>query len=206
MYAKFQKTGLGLICSLFAFNTQATMISDLDLNNLSFEVIYDSDQSKAHGTSNQIGYQFDAVSNFYHGFSNTSGWQTFNDLPGSYDDIHAGSNFTIHFDSPIQSLLLALANDNNTGDGPDIGLSATDAIDISFSGTQSSITDIKGGLIYFQFNSLISSITHINNAIGDGWDLAFFANPKNISVSVPAAFWLFSSALLAIFRLNKFST
>ncbi len=206
MYSTIQKIGLGLLCSLFALNTQATMISDLDLNNLSFEVIYDSDQSKAHGTSNHIGYQFDAVSNFYHAFSNTSGWQTFNDIPGSYDDIHAGSSFTIHFDSPIQSLLIALANDNNTGDGPDFGLTPTDAIDISFTGTQSSITDIGGGLIYFQFNSPTSSITHTNNAIGDGWDLAFFANPENTSVPVPAAFWLFSSALLLIFRLNKFST
>jgi hypothetical protein len=160
----------------FASSANALLISDLDLSALSFETIYAADTNfptSASGTSNGVGYSVSGT--FYAPFSNMTSSQSFNDLPGRYDDIHAGGDFTITFDTPIDALLVALGNDNSTGDGPDFGLTPADSTGITVSGTKLSIVDINGALALLQFASPISSLTHTNDSQTDGFDMAFFA-------------------------------
>jgi len=195
--------GLSLVFSIF--NANATLISELDLDTLTFETNFDigetttllrvsDDQAGptvATGTSNGIGYTFEAQTPFFVDFSNMVSAQAFNDLPNSYDDIHAGASFTITFDQPITSLLVALANDNDSDDGPDFGQLPSDFTGVSFLGTKAQITDIGGALMLFEFGSPISSFTHTNDAITDGWDLAFFAfrdfeDPIDPPTGIPA--------------------
>lgn len=159
-------------------------ISKLNLNGLSFDVqSFKTDPASgktiATGTSNGVGWTVTANS-IYRPFTNMSGGARFNDLPGNYDDLHVGSDFTITFDRPVTSMLVVLANDNDTGDGPNFQeLAPVDFVDASNpdGGTQVRIED-KGGALFYYYDINITSMSHINdNGIGDGWDLAFFVFP-----------------------------
>ena len=72
----------------------------------------DDGRIKATGTSNGVGWTIEA--NFiFKPYTNMSGGRSFNDLPGSYDDVHVGSDFTITFDRDVTSVLIALGNQKN---------------------------------------------------------------------------------------------
>jgi hypothetical protein len=194
--------------ALIALTTSlhAATVGVFDTSSLSFEMTYSGGSAKtASGTANGIGYDFSAASSFYKPFSNTTSNQSFNDLPGKYDDIHAGADFTITFETPVKSILFAFANDNRTGDGPDFGLTPSYTTGITQSGTQLKITDIGGALVLFEFANAISSITHTNKAIGDGWDMAFFASTESTisAVPVPSAALLFLPALIGFMSLRR---
>ncbi|WP_298962162.1 VWA domain-containing protein [uncultured Roseibium sp.] len=159
-------------------------ITELDLDRLSFDVHKiekDAASGKvvATGTSNGVGWTVTANS-IYEPYSNIKGGAGFNDLPGRYDDLHVGSDFTITFDQPVTSMLVVLANDNDTGDGPNFQeLPPVDFVDASNpdGGTQVKIED-KGGALFYYYDINITSMTHVNdNGINDGWDLAFFVFP-----------------------------
>lgn len=159
-------------------------ITELDLDRLSFDVHKiekDAASGKvvATGTSNGVGWTVTANS-IYEPYSNVKGGAGFNDLPGRYDDLHVGSDFTITFDQPVTSMLVVLANDNDTGDGPNFQeLPPVDFVDASNpdGGTQVKIED-KGGALFYYYDINITSMTHVNdNGINDGWDLAFFVFP-----------------------------
>ena len=159
-------------------------ISGLDLEKLSFDVQEmerDSATGKvvAKGTSNGVGWTV-VADNIFAPLTNKSGGASFNDLPGRYDDLHVGSNFTITFDQPVTSMLVVLANDNDTGDGPNFQeLAPVDFIDAENpgGGTQVKIKD-KGGALFYYRDINITKMTHVNdNGINDGWDLAFFVFP-----------------------------
>lgn len=158
-------------------------IGELDLDRLSFDVVTfkrEAGKVVASGTSNGVGWTVNAV-NIFEPLTNKSGGAAFNDLPGRYDDLHVGSDFTITFDRPVQSLLVVLANDNDTGDGPNfLELTPVDFVDATTIGgtTQVKIED-KGGALFYYRDIEITSLTHVNdNGINDGWDLAFFAFPR----------------------------
>lgn len=159
-------------------------ISSLDLEKLSFDVLEmerDSASGKvvAKGTSNGVGWTV-VADNIFAPLTNKSGGASFNDLPGRYDDLHVGSNFTITFDQPVTSMLVVLANDNDTGDGPNFQeLAPVDFVDAENpgGGTQVKIKD-KGGALFYYRDINITKMTHVNdNGINDGWDLAFFVFP-----------------------------
>ncbi|MEL6503112.1 MAG: VWA domain-containing protein [Pseudomonadota bacterium] len=157
-------------------------ISQLDLAKLRFDVTdFERVNGKvvAKGTSNGVGWTVTA-DNIFKPYTNMNGGARFNDLPGSYDDLHVGSNFTITFDRPVTSMLVVLANDNDTGDGPNFQeLPPVDFVDASNpgGGTQVRIED-KGGALFYYYDINITSLTHVNdNGINDGWDLAFFVFP-----------------------------
>ncbi|KMW57114.1 Von Willebrand factor type A domain protein [Candidatus Rhodobacter oscarellae] len=161
-----------------------TKISELDLDSLSFDVITlgnDAATGKtvASGTSNGVGWTVVANS-IYAPLTNQKGGARFNDLPGNYDDLHVGSDFTITFDRPVTSMLVVLGNDNDTGDGPNFQeLAPIDFVDAANpdGGTQVRIDDPGGALFYYK-DINITTMTHVNdNGIGDGWDLAFFVFP-----------------------------
>lgn len=185
---------------VFSSSSFALTIADLDLNSLSFEVDNLASGS-ATGTSNGIGYSLEG--NYFVPFSNNNSSQPYNDLPNRYDDLHLGAEFTITFDQGIDYLLLGLANDNNTGIGIDFGIAPTELVDVSIvSGTQTAITDINGGLLLYVFSSPITTLTHFNPGFGDGFDVSFFAG--NVStVPVPAAAWLFGSAILGFIGFGR---
>lgn len=162
----------------------ALEISQLDLQNLSFDVQefrVDKALGKtiAKGTSNGVGWTVTANS-IFRPYTNMNGGARFNDLPGNYDDLHVGSDFTIGFDRPVTSMLVVLANDNDTGDGPNFQeLAPRDFVDASNpdGGTQVRIDD-KGGALFYYYDINITTLTHVNdNGINDGWDLAFFVFP-----------------------------
>ena len=120
------------------------------------------------------------ATNIYAPLTNQSGGAQFNDLPGNYDDLHVGSNFTITFEQPVTSMLVVLANDNDTGDGPNFQeLAPVDFVDATNpdGGTQVKILD-RGGALFYYRDIEITQMTHVNdNGINDGWDLAFFVFP-----------------------------
>jgi hypothetical protein len=161
----------------------------------------DSDTS-ATGTSNEIGYTLTTITPYFIPFSNTVGSQLYNDLPSRYDDLHLGNGFTINFNQAIDFLLIALANDNDTGDGPNFGLIPSDSKDVAINGTQISITDIGGALLLYEFTSPVTSITHTNNSLADGFDVSFFAG-TNTAVPIPSAVWLFGSGLIGFLGMRK---
>jgi len=133
----------------------------------------------ATGTSNGVGWTV-VANNIYAPLTNKEGGASFNDLPGQYDDLHVGSDFTITFDRPVQSLLVVLANDNDTGDGPNFqDYTPVDFVDATApdGGTQVRIDDRGGALFYYRDVEIVT-LNHVNdNGINDGWDLAFFAFP-----------------------------
>lgn len=160
-------------------------INKLDLSKLTFDVkTFKNDVATgkvvATGTSNGIGWTVVANS-MYKPLTNMKGHASFNDLPGHYDDLHVGSDFTITFEKPVISVLMALANDNDTGDGPNFKeLSPTDFVDADNpgGGTQVRIKDRHGALFYY-YDINGTSLSHVNdNNINDGFDLAFFAFSK----------------------------
>ena len=159
-------------------------IADLDLNALSFDVVtFEVDaatgKTVSTGTSNGVGWTV-VADNIFRPLTNMDGNAGFNDLPGVYDDLHVGSNFTITFDQPVTSMLVVLANDNDTGDGPNFQeLAPLDFVDANNpnGGTQVVIQD-RGGALFYYKDINITQMTHINdNGINDGWDLAFFVFP-----------------------------
>ena len=188
---------LGCACFCASLGTNATSISDLDLTALSFEIDSFADNPRIPGTSNGIPFEFLAVSPVFVPFSNLVGSQDYG-LPNNFDDMHAGSSFTITFAEPISKLLVALANDNITGDGPDFGLIPADSSGITLgggTGTRLGISDTTGALALFEFATPVSVITHTNDAVNDGWDLSFFAYPVPIPPSVvllAPALWILS--------------
>lgn len=190
-------SSLMLLFSASALNAAVLSISDIDLTLQTFTVDTLNNNPDVTGTSNGIDYSLTADTAFFSGFSNTTELQQYNDLPNSYDDLHLGVDFTIQFAQPIDYLLVALANDNNTGDGLNFGLTPDDSTGISVLGTQLSITDIGGALALFVFDSPVISLTHTdNNGMTDGFDVSFFAGVTPIPV--PPAVWLFGSALLGL--------
>ena len=185
-------------------NAAVSTISDIDLSTLTFDIDTLASNPVVTGTSNGVGFTFTAASTFYAPFSNNSASQTYNDIPGkSFDDIHAGADFTIVFDKPIKALLVALGNDNNTGDGPDFGIVPADSTGITVSGTKLQISDRLGSLALLVFNNAVTSITHTNDGQLDGWDLSFFAFEDTDPVPVPAAAPLFLAAALGGVALRR---
>ena len=195
-----------IVCGV-AGTSQATTISSLDLSALSFEV--DSLPSStwaasATGTSNGIGYSVSvATGGFYVPLSNTTNSQTYNDLPGSYDDLHLGRDFTITFANPISMLLIAMGNDNNTLDGPDFGIQPDETVGINLIGSQLSITDIHGALALFSFSTPVTSLSHVNIGRLDGYDMSFFAYPAPSPIPLPAGLPLLLTALAGGFAVSR---
>ena len=192
---------LGCACFCASLGTNAMSISELDLTALSFEIDSFADNPRIPGTSNGIPFEFLATGAVYVPFSNLNGSQDYG-LPDNFDDIHAGASFTLTFAEPIRKLLVALANDNNTGDGPDFGRIPSDSSGITLggaTGTKLVISATAGALALFEFATPVSVVTHTDDGVADGWDLSFFAYP----VPVPPSIILFAPAVWAVSRLRR---
>ena len=126
--------------------------------------------------------------------------QGYNDMPGiGYDDLHLGNDFMVTFNEQIDYLLVALANDNNTGDGINlVGAILSDTKDITITATHLRIDDIQGALVLYEFAAPTSSISHLQIGLLDGFDVSFFAGTNASVVPIPSAVWLFGSGLIGL--------
>jgi PEP-CTERM motif len=159
---------------------QALSIQDIDVNRFDFDVTQYSlgsnpagvgDDATASGTSAGIAWSISPTS-LWAGRTTTNGTFSFAALPVLTDNLHPGGNYTITFATPIQTLLVALSNDN-TNDSIDFGLTPTDFFGVTVSGTQVTLNNASGGLVLFE-NIRSLTINNANsNGINDGYDLAF---------------------------------
>ncbi|MBL8144491.1 MAG: PEP-CTERM sorting domain-containing protein [Acidobacteria bacterium] len=174
------------VCLLTAPRASADTIGDYNLAAFTFDVTaYNTGggsgitgQATASGTSNGIGWSI-GPTNIWSGRTNTTGTFSFSSLPVLTDNLHVSSAFTVTFDRPIAALLVALSNDNNTGDAINFSAAPVDLQGaLSVSGTQVTQTSPAGGLVLFtNINAL--TVTHIdNNGQTDGFDFAFHAVPE----------------------------
>jgi Ca2+-binding RTX toxin-like protein len=135
----------------------------------------------AEGTSNGIPYRLvpqeeDLV---FTSFSDTEPTEVFDDLPEPQAAIHVASNFILTFDRPVKTLLVATANDNNTGDGYDFGIVPVETVDIELDGTFMRSLDREGTLALLIADEPTDTwISDSDDGDDDGIDLAFFAYPE----------------------------
>lgn len=170
----------------FAGLAQAQSLEDLIAGDLTFsleeygDLVRTNFRASASGHSNGIAYTLtgERGSSIFTGYSNDREDQEFNDLPMPHDAIHIGSNFTLTFDEPVQALLVATANDNNTGDGFDFSMTPLETVDIEMQGTFMRSLDPRGTLALFVLVEPAEVWESMSeDAIVDGIDLAFFAYP-----------------------------
>jgi hypothetical protein len=160
----------------------ALRIGDIDLSAFDFDVVaYDvgsnaaglGGDATASGTSNGVGWSI-SPTNLWSGRTTTGGTFVFSSLPAPTDNLHPAIDFTLSFDQPVASLLVALSNDSGS-DSINFGLVPTDLSgDLESFGSQISLTRRAGGLALFEnIDSL--TVTHTdNNGVSDGFDLAFY--------------------------------
>jgi hypothetical protein len=178
-------TGAALAVGLMvgAQGVQALTLDDIDLSGFSFDIVSytpasGATRASAAGTSNGVGWRIDGFDT-WSGRTVTSGSFAFAALPVSTDNLHPSTDFTIVFDRPVSSLLVALGNDNTT-DSINFGRVPTAFSGLSLSGTQIVLNNAAGGLALFE-NIDALTVTHSNtNGVTDGFDFAF-----HVVASVP---------------------
>lgn len=159
-----------------------TRISELDLSRFSFDVLrYNTGtneflNSTASGTSGGVGWAINTPTSLWSGRTTTTGGFRFSALPLRTDNLHPGSNYTIEFERPVQTLLVALSNDNCC-DSINFGIMPTDwtsGVSVAPNG-QVTLNSQSGGLVLF--TNLNTTLLHNTNSngINDGYDLAFWA-------------------------------
>lgn len=184
--------------ALFAqTGAQALTINDFDLSKFSFDVTQYNlgsngagvgGDATASGTSGGIAWSISPTS-LWSGRTVTNGTFAFSALPVTTDSLHVSGNYTITFAKPIQSLLVALSNDN-TNDSINFGLVPTDYRGVTLSGTQVTLNNPAGGLVLFENVRSITINNLNNNGIQDGYDVAFHATsavPEPGSVAMALA-------------------
>ncbi|GAB5449111.1 hypothetical protein [Gymnodinialimonas sp.] len=165
---------------------QAQSIEDLLQRELTFTLDQLGDPvrvnfvEQAMGTSNGIEYIANSTNGdgIFTGYTNMDNDQGFDDLGQDYDAIHTGSNITLLFSEPVQMLLVATANDNETGDGFDFGIVPYQTVDIEMDGTLMLSEDPSGTLaLLIADEPMTEWVSAIDHDLRDGIDLAFFAFP-----------------------------
>lgn len=187
-------------------HAEALPISDINLNNFSFDIQSYSlgshpeglgGDAAASGTSNGVGWSISATS-IYSVRTTTDGTFGFSALPATTDSLHVGQSFTITFDSAIDNLLVALSNDNLL-DAINFGIAPTDFSGTTVSGTQVTLLSASGGLALFTNLGNTLTLTHIdNNGIADGFDFAFHVEPNRVAVTEPHSLALLGLGLLGV--------
>jgi len=170
----------------------ATIVNGFDLETFSFDVASYTirpgsagidGQAEASGLSNGIGWSI-SPTNLWSGRTNTQGTFSFAALPNRTDNLHASLDFTITFDQKIDTLVVALSNDNLL-DSINFGLTPSFLYgNVSYSGSQINLTHKSGGLVWFTDVDSLTIHNVNNNGLSDGFDLAFHALPA-VTAPVP---------------------
>ncbi len=130
----------------------------------------------ASGTSNGIGWSI-SPTNLWNGRTTTNGTFSFASLPNKTDNLHASIGYTITFAQTVDTLIVALSNDNLLDS---INFNLTPSFlygNVANSGTQINLTSNTGGLVWFNNVDSITVTNFDNNGVTDGYDLAFHAIP-----------------------------
>ena len=213
---------LSTAASILGFCAAANAsISTIDESTLSFEIdgstFKDSPtaDSPILGTSNGIGFSY--VGANFTGLSSVDNEQQYADLPGAYDDLHIVTG-TFTFDRPIDSLLIAFANDNEPSRDNrtfyDYGLSASEVAlspvdtlgDVTPLANGVRVSSARGGLALLAFDTAIDSITFnfLSAVPNEGYDVSLFAEPQ--AVPLPGAGFLLAGPVAAFwFRRRRAS-
>jgi hypothetical protein len=173
----------GVTALILGVSAHATpTVNGFDLSTFNFDVAtynVGSDpqgiggDATASGTSNGINWSISPTS-LWSVRTTTNGSFAFSSLPLTTDNLHPSGDYTITFARPIDTLIVALSNDNTT-DSINFGLVPSFLQGVTASGTQIVLNSPSGGLAWFtNVNSLSISNTN-NNGITDGYDLAFHA-------------------------------
>lgn len=195
---------------VLAASASAATFDGVDLGAVAFSVDSITPQTAgstygvaASGTSNGVGWTLTTEA-FYIPYSSMDEAQSYVGIAGgSFDDVHISRQTTISFDRPIDGLLLALANDNDTGDGPNFGIAPDALQNATADGAQIAITNINGALVNYNF-AATTRIVHVNtNGVLDGFDMSFFARAAPSPVPLPAALPLSLAAFAGIALLGR---
>jgi PEP-CTERM motif len=176
-------TATAAALTLFAqTGAQALTINDFDLNNFAFDITQYNPGSNAigiggdataSGTSGGVAWSISPTS-LWTGRTTTNGSFSFAALPVTTDSLHASGSYTITFATTIQSLLVAVSN-NDGNDSINFGLTPTDYRGVTLSGTQVNLNNPRGGLVLFENVQSLTINNVNNNGTADGYDLAFHA-------------------------------
>lgn len=198
--------GAGLVAALSA--QAAPVVNGFDLATFDFDIATYSlgsafngtgGDATASGTSNGIGWSISPTS-LWNGRTTTNGTFGFSSLPVLTDNLHPSGSYTITFAQTVDTLIVALSNDN-TSDSINFGLVPTFTSGaVHAVGTQLVLDSPSGGLAWFtNVNSL--TITGVNNnGIDDGYDLAFHAIA---AVPEPGTVGLFVAGLAGLAGLTR---
>lgn len=175
-----------------AIGAQAASFADIDFDSLTLTRT-SLTGNEAKGVSNGVGYTYSG--GYYGPFTGTT---SFNDMPvtnRTFPDLHVGTGWTITFDDPITSLLVAMRNDNRPGViGVNFGVVASDSTGTVGAAPDYRVQDLGGALVLFEFGKAVSSVTNLIPSAGDGFDISFFANPVT-PVPLPASSLLLLAGL-----------
>ena len=154
----------------------APIVNGFDLANFDFDITSYVDagsSSTAEGTSGGIGWDLSPTP-LWSGRTIVNGTFSFAIGINSTDNLHPSGDYTITFDQPVATLIVALSNDNLT-DSINFGLTPSFAQGVSFSGTQATLNSAAGGIVFFENINSLTVQNLNNNQINDGYDLAFHA-------------------------------
>lgn len=184
------------------------LISDINLSAFNFDVqnynlgsdaVGLGGDATASGYSNGVSWSI-SPTNLWSGRTTTDSSFSFSALPVLTDNLHVSADFTITFNKRVDSLLVALSNNASGIDSINFGLTPTDTLGVSFSGTQANLNSAAGGLVLFT-NVQSFTVTNVDsNGIFDGYDLAFHVVT---TVPVPTSVLLFTTGLIGLLKIAR---
>ncbi|MEM1077269.1 MAG: hypothetical protein AAGI09_01975 [Pseudomonadota bacterium] len=198
-----------------ATSAQASSIASLAISDLTFDIQTETpvlaDVATYTGVSgfapgDTVGWTVNAFSPL----SDTTTQQSFSgfgSVPAqNYEHVHV-HGFTITFDKAISEILFVVENDNgNVLNGVllDLGFAAEDAQGVLLPiGTGYSITTANTATwVLYEFASPVTQVVNLPGPAGDGFDMAFFAQPV-APIPLPASIPLLGAGLGALLMVSR---
>ncbi|WP_424970714.1 hypothetical protein [Dinoroseobacter sp. S76] len=198
-----------------ATGAQASSIGSLAIADLTFDIqtetaiaadvaTYTGESGFAPGDT--VGWTVNAFSPL----SDVTGTQSFSGFgmvtAQNYEHVHV-HGFSITFDTAISEILFVVENDNGNvlnGVRLDLGFAAEDAQGVLLPiGTGYSITTANAATwVLYEFASPVTQVVNLPGPVGDGFDMAFFAQPV-APIPLPASIPLLGAGLGALLMVSR---